>query len=58
MTDPERTDRASDDPGAVQDEDEEDLPWPVGFIVFVSAAALYLLWRLIQVAAWVVHRLT
>lgn len=30
---------------------EEDLPWPVGFIVLVSLAALYLGWRLIQLIA-------
>ena len=27
---------------------EEDLEWPVGFMVVVGLAALYLIWRLIQ----------
>jgi hypothetical protein len=33
---------------------EEDLKWPVGFIVMVSLAALYLIVRLIQMAGWAV----
>ncbi|NND04155.1 MAG: hypothetical protein HKN91_15355 [Acidimicrobiia bacterium] len=31
------------------DEDvQEDLEWPVGFMIVVGLAALYLIWRLIQ----------
>ncbi len=40
----------ADDPDhedAAAEEDEE-LPWPVGFIVLASLAALYVGWRLIQ----------
>ena len=33
------------------DEDvQEDLEWPIGFMVVVALAALYLVWRLIQMA--------
>jgi hypothetical protein len=33
---------------------EEELKWPIGFIVMVSLAALYLLVRLVQMAGWAV----
>ena len=32
-------------PGAAE---EEELPWPVGFLILATLAALYLGWRLIQ----------
>ena len=28
--------------------DEDELPWPVGFIAIASLAALYVAWRVIQ----------
>lgn len=33
---------------------EEDLKWPIGFIAMISAAALYVVWRLIQMAGWAI----
>jgi hypothetical protein len=33
---------------------EEDLKWPVGFIVMVALAALYLILRLVQMAGWAI----
>jgi hypothetical protein len=30
---------------------EEDPGWPVGFMIFVALAALYLGWRLVQLVA-------
>jgi len=32
--------------------------WPVGFIVFVLAAAAYLVLRFIQMGAWLLERIT
>jgi hypothetical protein len=31
---------------------EEDPGWPIGFMIFVGLAALYLGWRLIQLVGW------
>ena len=31
--------------------------WPIGFMLLVGAAALYLGWRLVQGIAWVVEQL-
>lgn len=33
---------------------EEELKWPIGFIVMVSLAALYLIVRLVQMAGWAI----
>lgn len=33
---------------------EEELKWPIGFIVMVSLAALYVILRLVQMAGWAV----
>ena len=33
---------------------DEDLKWPVGFLVMVGLAALYLVVRLVQMAGWAV----
>ena len=33
---------------------EEDLKWPIGFIVMVSLAGLYLLLRFIQMGGWLI----
>ena len=30
------------------EESEEELDWPIGFMVIVGLAAVYLLWRLVQ----------
>jgi hypothetical protein len=38
--------------------DPADEPWPVGFVVFVVLAGLYLAVRLVQMAGWLVDRLT
>ena len=35
----------------------EDEPWPIGFMVILLLAALYLGWRLVQGIAWVVERI-
>ncbi|MDJ0959621.1 MAG: hypothetical protein QNJ88_03110 [Acidimicrobiia bacterium] len=34
--------------GAMANSAEEEPPWPVGFLILVGLAALYLGWRLIQ----------
>ena len=31
--------------------------WPVGFLVILTLAALYLGWRLVQGVAWVIDKL-
>ena len=46
----------SDEPAAPQGDveaaaDEEELSWPVGFLIVLALAALYLGWRLIQLLA-------
>ena len=40
-----------------QEEESEDPGWPIGFLVLLSAAALYLGWRLLQTIGWVVGNL-
>ena len=35
--------------------DEE--PWPIGFMLILFLAALYLGWRLVQGIAWVIERI-
>lgn len=35
----------------------DDEPWPVGFMVILLLAALYLGWRLVQGIAWVVDKI-
>ncbi len=42
--------REPDQDAAPSGDVEEEPPWPVGFIVLVSLAALYLGWRVIQLA--------
>lgn len=37
------------DPGS-----EEELKWPVGFIVMVTLAAIYVILRLVQMAGWAI----
>lgn len=34
-------------------EADEEEPWPVGFLIIVLLAALYLGWRLVQAIDWV-----
>ena len=36
---------------------DDDLEWPIGFIVMVALAALYLGWRLIQGVGWVFQQI-
>ncbi len=33
---------------------EEDLKWPVGFIIMVTLASLYLILRFVQMAGWAI----
>ncbi len=33
---------------------EEDLKWPIGFIIMVTLASLYLILRLVQMAGWAI----
>jgi hypothetical protein len=35
----------------------EEEPWPIGFMVILLLAALYLGWRLIQGIAWVIDKI-
>ena len=37
-----------DEEVAANEDEEEEPPWPVGFIVLAGLAALYVGWRLIQ----------
>ena len=39
------------------DSEADDEPWPVGFMVILLLAALYLGWRLVQGIAWVIDRI-
>ena len=34
---------------------KDDLKWPVGFIVMVSLAAVYVILRLVQMAGWAIE---
>jgi hypothetical protein len=36
--------------------DPADERWPIGFLIFVGLAALYLAVRLVQMAGWVLDR--
>ena len=36
---------------------EEDEKWPVGFLIIVTLAALYLGWRLVQTVGWVIDKI-
>lgn len=42
-------------PGPNGTPDEE--PWPIGFMVVLLLAALYLGWRLVQGIAWVIDKI-
>ena len=35
----------------------DDLEWPIGFIIILALAALYLGWRLIQGVVWVFQQI-
>jgi hypothetical protein len=39
------------------DANSDDESWPIGFIVILLLAALYLGWRLVQGIAWVIERI-
>ncbi len=39
-------------PGTTEDE-----PWPIGFMVILTLAALYLGWRLVQGIGWVIDKI-
>ena len=39
------------------DAESDDEPWPVGFMVILLLAALYLGWRLVQGIAWVIDKI-
>ena len=45
-----------DDRPDVETEAEEET-WPIGFMIIIALAALYLGWRLIQAIAWVVEKI-
>ena len=34
----------------------EEETWPIGFMIIVTLAALYLGWRLVQAVAWVIDK--
>ncbi len=42
-----------DRPASDEAPETEDESWPVGFLIIVLLAALYLLWRLVQAIDWV-----
>ena len=47
-----------DDPATSQTpETPDDEPWPIGFMVILLLAALYLGWRLVQGVAWVIDKI-
>jgi hypothetical protein len=35
----------------------EEETWPIGFMIIITLAALYLGWRLIQAIAWVIDKI-
>ena len=39
------------------DTEAEEETWPIGFMIIITLAALYLGWRLIQGIAWVIERI-
>lgn len=45
---------SSEPPSHAESGSEEELKWPVGFIVMVSLAALYLIVRLVQMTGWLI----
>ncbi len=38
--------------------DAEEEKWPIGFMIIVVLAALYLLWRAIQAVGWLIEAIT
>jgi hypothetical protein len=45
------------EPDGPRPERADDEKWPVGFLLILTLAALYLGWRLVQGVAWVVDKL-
>ena len=48
-------DDRTEQPPATETEEEK---WPVGFMIVVGLAALYLLWRGIQAIGWLIDAVT
>ncbi len=50
------------DPGPAADRPEtpanDDESWPIGFLIIVTLAVLYLGWRLVQGVGWLISNLT
>ena len=44
----------SENPSQSEPAAEEDLKWPIGFIVMVTLASVYVVLRLIQMAGWAI----
>ena len=44
----------SENPAPSEPTAEDDLKWPIGFIVMVTLAGLYVVLRLIQMAGWAI----
>ena len=44
-------------PHASQTPETEEESWPIGFMIIVTLAVLYLGWRLIQAIAWVIDKI-
>lgn len=39
------------------DSETDDETWPIGFLIIVTLAALYLGWRLVQSIGWVIDKI-
>jgi hypothetical protein len=48
---------ADDRPDTDQTPETEQETWPIGFLIIVALAALYLGWRLVQSVGWVIDKL-
>ena len=45
---------SSDPRSDIQPGSDEELKWPIGFIVIVTLATLYVVLRLVQMAGWAI----
>lgn len=40
-----------------QEQPADDEKWPIGFMIILGLASLYLLWRLVQTVAWLIDKI-
>ncbi|MCP4305831.1 MAG: hypothetical protein GY788_13355 [bacterium] len=46
-----------DGPRTTPETETDDETWPIGFMIIITLAALYLGWRLIQTVGWVIDKI-